>query len=150
MYANYFREALHLSGFGLLAIVCVLVIHLRSPTALVAVIAPLLIAVLCVMAALALAHERLHLLHLIGLFLIVAVGSNYALFFAEQKQMQPQTLASLIIANITTVAGFGLLAFSSVPVLHAIGVTVAPGAVLSLVFSAWWSRSNKKLMESAS
>lgn len=147
LYTNYFREALQLSGFGLLAIVCVLALHLRSPAALIAVIAPVLIAVLCVMAALALAQERLHLLHLIGLFLIVAVGSNYALFFAQNKRMQPQTLASLLIANITTVAGFGLLALSSVPVLHAIGVTVAPGAVLSLIFSAWWSRSNEKPAE---
>lgn len=147
MYTNYFREAMHLSEFGLLAIVCVLAIHLRSAAALIAVIAPLFIAVLCVMAALALAHERLHLLHLIGLFLIVAVGSNYALFFAKQKQMLAQTLASLLIANITTVAGFGLLALSSVPVLHAIGITVAPGAVLSLIFSAWWSRANEKSME---
>ena len=32
--------------------------------------------------------------------------------------------------------GFGVLAWSSVPVLHAIGVTVGPGAVLALVLSA--------------
>ncbi|HSB95251.1 MAG TPA: hypothetical protein VLC91_02315, partial [Spongiibacteraceae bacterium] len=54
--------------------------------------------------------------------------------------LQPQTLASLSIANITTVAGFGLLAFSTVPVLQAIGITVGPGAVLALIFSALWWR----------
>ena len=45
-------------------------------------------------------------------------------------------LASLLCANLTTVAGFGLLAFSTVPVLQAIGITVGPGAILALVFSA--------------
>jgi predicted exporter len=139
LYSGYFREALHLSLFGLAAICCVLALHLRSLRDLGNVIAPLSIAVLAVMAALVLAGQRLHLLHLIGLFLIVAVGSNYALFFARTR-LQPQTLASLLIANITTVAGFGLLAFSTVPVLQSIGITVGPGAILALIFSALWSR----------
>jgi len=34
------------------------------------------------------------------------------------------------------VIGFGLLAFSSVPVLHDIGLTVATGTILALGFSA--------------
>ena len=46
------------------------------------------------------------------------------------------TLASLVIANICTVMGFGLLSFSQVPVLVALGTTVAPGAFLALIFSA--------------
>jgi predicted exporter len=46
------------------------------------------------------------------------------------------TLASLVIANAATVVGFGVLASSSVPILAALGSTVAPGALLALVFSA--------------
>ncbi|HSB96881.1 MAG TPA: MMPL family transporter, partial [Spongiibacteraceae bacterium] len=83
LYSGYFREALHLSLFGLAAIGIVLAAHLRSLRRLGNVIAPLSIAVLLVMATLVLAQQRLNLLHLIGLFLIVAVGSNYALFFAR-------------------------------------------------------------------
>jgi predicted exporter len=40
------------------------------------------------------------------------------------------------IANLSTVIGFGLLSFSQVPVLEALGTTVAPGAFLALLFSA--------------
>jgi predicted exporter len=73
--------------------------------------------------------------------LIVAVGSNYALFFdrgaAEHAHAQlPLTLASLLIANASTVIGFGVLAFSRVPVLSDLGTTVAPGALLALWFAA--------------
>jgi predicted exporter len=139
LYTNYFREALHLSLYGLFAICVVFAVHLHSVRTFVDVIAPLAIAVLLVMAALVLIDQRLNLLHLIGLFLIVAVGSNYALFFVRGEP-QPQTLASLAIANITTVAGFGLLAFSTVPVLHAIGATVGPGVILALVCAALWSQ----------
>jgi len=141
LYAGYLREAMVFSLAGLLAIAVLLLAALRSVKRVARVMAPLLIAVLVVVAGLALAGQALTLLHLVGLLLTVAVGSNYALFFDRGRQeaggkIAPRTLASLLFANIATVAGFGLLAFSKVPVLQAIGVTVAPGAVLALVFSA--------------
>jgi predicted exporter len=85
--------------------------------------------------------ERLTILHLVGMLLIVAVGSNYALFFDDEAARRRTasaalTLASLAIANLSTVIGFGLLAFSQVPVLEALGETVAPGTFLALIFSA--------------
>ena len=41
-----------------------------------------------------------------------------------------------MIANLSTVIGFGLLSFSQVPVLVALGTTVAPGTFLALLFAA--------------
>jgi predicted exporter len=143
LYAEYLREAMAFSLAGLAAIVILLLAALRSVKRVARVMAPLLIAVLVVVAGLALFGQKLTLLHLVGLLLTVAVGSNYALFFDLGRQEvetpsveQAITLASLVFANFATVAGFGLLAFSPVPVLQAIGVTVAPGAVLALAFSA--------------
>jgi predicted exporter len=97
--------------------------------------------VLAVAAGLVLAGQQLTILHLVGMLLIVAVGSNYALFFdgeaaAQRAPNSALILASLVIANISTVIGFGLLSFSQVPVLVALGTTVAPGAFLALLFSA--------------
>ncbi len=85
------------------------------------------------------------ILHLVGLLLVVAVGSNYALFFDRtdsRTTILPRTLASMLFANLTTVTGFGLLAFSSVSILQALGVTVAPGVILTLVYSAIFSRQS--------
>jgi len=106
------------------------------------VLLPLLLAVVLVVGGLHLAGQQLHLLHLIGMLLIVAVGSNYALFF-NQADRQPDgtTLVSMAVANLTTAIGFGTLALSSVPVLHAIGVTVGPGAILALLLSAAFAGS---------
>jgi predicted exporter len=50
-------------------------------------------------------------------------------------------LASLGLANLCTVIGFGLLCFSGVPVLEALGTTVAPGTLLALVFAAALTRA---------
>jgi predicted exporter len=45
-----------------------------------------------------------------------------------------------VVANLATVLTFGVLAFSSVPVLSALGTTVAPGTLLALLFSAVLAR----------
>jgi predicted exporter len=146
LYAAYTTEAIHLSLAGGLAIVVLLLIALRSPLRVMRVLAPLLLAVLIVAAGLASSGVRLTILHLVGMLLIVAVGSNYALFFDRQAdlhaaQSESLTLASLVIANASTVIGFGLLSFSQVPVLVALGTTVAPGAFLALLFAAVLSRA---------
>jgi predicted exporter len=141
LYARYLTEAIHLSLAGVLAIGVLLSIALRSARRVAGVLAPLLLAVLNVAAGLALCGVQLTILHLVGMLLIVAVGSNYALFFDRQATLhgtggESLTLASLVIANASTVIGFGLLSFSQVPVLVALGTTVAPGAFLALLFAA--------------
>ncbi len=138
LYSDYLRDAMRLSLGGALAIVVLLLIALRSPGRVARVLAPLVLAVLVVAATLALFQVPLTILHLVGMLLIVAIGSNYALFFdAQQRDGEDsgETLASLCIANACTVLGFGLLSFSGVPVLEALGTTVAPGALLALLFS---------------
>lgn len=142
LYNDYLDEATLLSLAGFAAIVALLAITLRSARRLGAVLLPLLLAVILVIAGVHLAGEQLHLMHLIGMLLIVAVGSNYALFFdraGKEHRLDAPTLASMAIANLTTAIGFGTLALSSVPVLHAVGITVGPGAVLALLLSACFS-----------
>jgi predicted exporter len=143
LYAHYLRQAVSLSLVGVAAI-CVLLALALSPLRALRVVAPLALAVLTVAACLAAAGERLGILHVVGMLLIIAVGSNYALFFDRLSRRGPEavprTLASLAIANLATVAGFGVLAFSGVPVLAALGRTVAPGALLALLYSAWLAR----------
>ncbi len=141
LYGSYLAEAIHLSLAGFLALTVLLLIALRSPLRVARVLAPLVLAVLTVVAGLAIAGVHLSILHLVGMLLIVAVGSNYALFFDRQANSaevgnEALTLASLVIANASTVIGFGLLSFSQIPVLVALGTTVAPGTFLALLFAA--------------
>lgn len=141
LYSSYLSEVVRLSLAGFAGIIVLLAIFMRSPARTARVVAPLALAVLTVTAGLVLAGQQLTILHLIGMLLIVAVGSNYALFFDRRSNdphagSTPLTLASLVVANAATVLGFGVLGFSSVPVLSALGSTVAPGAFLALVFSA--------------
>ena len=162
LYSGYLHEAIQLSLGGLVVIIGLLLVVFRSPTRVLRIIAPLAAAVITVVAGLILAGQQLIILHLVGLLLVVAVGSNYALFFdrADHPVSSPvspreetmvetkpidhmiasRTLASMLFANLSTVAGFGLLSFSNVSILEAMGVTVAPGVILALIYSAIFTR----------
>jgi len=137
LYSGYLHEAILLSLGGLAALVGLLLWVFRSPLRVLRIVVPLAAAVVTVTAGLAVFGQQLIILHLVGLLLVVAVGSNYALFFDRaDSAVSPRTLASMLFANLTTVAGFGLLAFSNVSILQAMGVTVAPGVILALIYAA--------------
>ena len=77
-----------------------------------------------------------------ALLLVLGIGLNYALFFERtplDDAERARTRMSLAVCSISTVATFGFLALSATPVLHAIGSTVALGALLSLLVSALWA-----------
>jgi predicted exporter len=152
LYERYLGQAQAQALLGALAVVALIAFTLRSPRRLLAVCQPLVLAVLLAMGALALAEVSLGILHLVGLLLVVAVGSNYALFFdmlqqqgtaAQRLGADDDTLASLVLANLTTVTSFGLIAMSGIPALRAIGLVVAPGALLALLLAAAFARPHK-------
>lgn len=139
LYGSYLREAVINSLLGAAGIAALLLVSLRSPRRVLNVAAPLAAAALATCGVLALAGVELSIFHLVGLVLVVAVGSNYSLFFdreATPGQDRSRTIVSVMFAAVTTVIAFGLLAFSKIPVLSALGSTVGLGAAMALVFSA--------------
>ncbi|HYP86246.1 MMPL family transporter [Variovorax sp.] len=143
LYARYLSEAFVQVLLGALGVVVLLGLYLRSLRRLLAVCRPLVGAVLLTLGAQAVLGVPLGILHLVGLLLVVAVGSNYALFFDQLRETgraDEDTLASLLLANLTTVVSFGLIALSEIPSLSAIGRVVAPGALLALLLSAAFAR----------
>lgn len=148
LYARYLHEAGLQALLGALAVCVLLALHLRSLKRLWRIAQPVAAAVLIVLALFSASGAALGILHLVGLLLTVAIGSNYALFFDQIRARQDaapsgaplvidnDTLASLALANLTAVISFCLLASSNIPALFAIGQVVAPGILLSLVLSA--------------
>jgi predicted exporter len=139
LYARYLNQAMWQAIAGALAVCALLALHLRSARRLLKVVEPIAASVVLVLAALTAGGAALGILHLVGLLLVVAIGSNYALFFDHLRETgaaDADMLASLALANLTTVCSFGLLALSSIPALYAIGEVVAPGALLCLLLSA--------------
>lgn len=139
IYRNYLHETLTLSLTGALVIVFLLAVSLGKMRRVYSVLAPLAAAVITTTALLVGFGQKLTIFNLVGLLLVVAIGSNYSLFFERQNassRVRERTISSLVLANLSTVIGFGTLSFSRIPILHGIGATVGIGAFLSLVFSA--------------
>ena len=139
LYRGYRLRALGFAILGVVAIVVLLMVTLRSVRRSWDVVAPLAAAVLVTTGILLATGARLNIFHLVALLLVVGVGSNYTLFFERGNPgaNDPQrTATSVLICNLSTVIGFGVLGFAATPVLSAIGMTVATGAFLSMVFAA--------------
>lgn len=71
--------------------------------------------------------------NLLALILILGIGIDYTLFFAEQKTQvnNPNTLLAITLSAITTVLSFGLLALSETQAIHGFGITVLSGIMVA-------------------
>jgi predicted exporter len=102
------------------------------------VIAPMSLATLLVLAVLRAAGIPLSLFHLVALTLAAGLGLHYALFFerrAPDAAEARRTLHATLMCVSSAVLVFGLLATSSLPVLRAIGLTVALGVAFHFCLS---------------
>ena len=116
---------------------------LRSPRRVVRVLLPMALTTLLVLAVLRALGVELNLFHLIGLILAAGLGLDYGLFFehaGDSHADQLRTLHGLLVCSVMTLLVFSLLGLSSIPVLRAIGSTVALGVVCNFVLALLISR----------
>jgi predicted exporter len=67
----------------------------------------------------------LNLFHLLGAFLGVCLTHNYSIFSATSAYRGEAPPVSVRMSALTTAASFGVLALSGIPVVRALGSTVA-------------------------
>lgn len=134
-----------LAALGVAAVLLTLTvwIALRQPRRVVRVLLPMALTTLLILAVLRGTGVELNLFHLVALILAAGLGLDYALFFdhaGEDRADQLRTLHALIVCSLMTLLVFSLLAFSSIPVLRAIGTTVALGVFANFVLALLVSR----------
>ncbi|MHB8447558.1 MAG: MMPL family transporter [Rudaea sp.] len=102
------------------------------------VLAPMSLATLLAIAVLRICGVPLSLFHLVAITLAAGLGLHYALFFerpvADAAEAR-RTLHATLVCVAAAVLVFGLLATSTVPVLRAIGATVALGVAFHFILS---------------
>jgi predicted exporter len=141
MVDGYLGESLRQVALGAGLIAFLLVVGLRSAVRAGRVIAPCLAALALATAVLVALGTRISVFHLVALLLVLGIGLNYALFLENagtNDEQRERTRQALALCVATTVITFGVLAFSTTPVLRAIGATVALGAVLALALAVAW------------
>ena len=75
----------------------------------------------------------LNLFHLLGAFLGVCLTHNYSIFSATSAYRREPPPVSVRLSALTTAASFGVLALSGIPVVRALGSTVALMVIAALV-----------------
>lgn len=140
---EYRGRVLAAMAVALVLLVATVWIALRQPRRVWRVLLPTLLTLLVIVAVLRLAGVELTLFHLVALILAAGLGLDYALFFehaGEDRADQIRTLHAVLVCSLMTLLVFSLLALSSIPVLRAIGTTVALGVLCNFVLSLFVAR----------
>ena len=72
-----------------------------------------------------------------GLLLTSALGVDYAVYAQSVGSPATTRFCGMLLAALTTVMSFGILAFSSTPAVAAFGLCVALGIAFSLALATW-------------
>lgn len=96
-----------------------------------------LAAVSVAFASAALFSPGINLFHVAALLLVFGIGVDYAVFgYFCHRQEASYTLLAIVLAGVTTLLGFGLLALSQTPAIADFGFTLAVGTVATLLLAA--------------
>jgi predicted exporter len=125
---------------SLLAVQIVLYGGLRRVEAVARVMGPVLLSVTATLGLLAALGIPISVFHILSLILVAGLGMDYGLFFSRHGNEGTVTFRATILCNLTTASVFFVMVFSSIPILHGIGLTVAAGSFLALVASAAFAR----------
>ncbi len=121
-----------------LLLVLTITFALRSPRRAWHVLAPMTLATFLVLAVERLAGIEISLFHLVALILAGGLGLHYALFFERDTgdpAEQRRTLHATIVCVLSALLVFGMLAWATIPVLRAIGLTVSLGVAFHFCLS---------------
>lgn len=139
--SNYQQTALYRLLLGS-AVIGLILFFTRSGSRAVMILLPVFMAVLLSLSIQILLGTHLTLFHILALLLIVGIGLDYSLFFDRRWTSNEDNfhrLHGIFISAASTLITFGILAFSDIPILSALGQTVSFGVlgcfVLTLVFN---------------
>jgi predicted exporter len=125
-------------GIAALLLCIAVTLALRGPRRALHVLGPMTLATLLVLVVLRACGISLSLFHLVSLTLAAGLGLHYALFFERRtgdEREDLRTLHATLVCVASALLVFGVLALSSVPVLRAIGLTVALGVAFHFTLS---------------
>jgi predicted exporter len=137
---EYQKSTIVLLGWGLLAVLCLLALRYREPRRTFVSFLPSLLAAGATVSVLTLAGRGLDLISLTALLFVVSMGVDYSVFLVDANdEPNPRAIAAAlcgaILACVSTVVAFGLLAISPHPVLSNLGLTAAVGVATSLLLA---------------
>lgn len=100
-----------------------------------AVMAPPVIAAIASLGIPGLLGLPISLFNIMAQLLVLGIGVDYGVFFRETGHDGESTMLAIALSAVTTILGFGLLAFSATAAIHAFGLTVMIGITVAVLLS---------------
>ncbi len=144
--AAYRERILHAFGIAVVLLVATVLVAFRDVRRAWHVLAPMTLATILVLAVLRACGVSMSLFHLVALTLAAGLGLHYALFFeriAPDAAEARRTLHATLVCVVSALLVFALLAWSSLPVLRAIGLTVSLGVGFHFCLSILMARETR-------
>lgn len=106
----------------------------RTPRALLLISVPLMTTLLT-LSLLSFYGISINLFHIFGCYLILGLGMDYSIFSYAEGLKDKISQRSIWLSAMTSGVSFGLLGFSSTPMVQAFGVTLLIGCFFNLLFA---------------
>jgi predicted exporter len=129
--------------FGLASLLFSIKYGLRLALAIVSVPA---LSVLLTLACLGLVGSSISLFHALALILVLGIGIDYSLFFAEAKHTSRGVMMAIFMSACSTLLAFGLLALSQTHAIHFFGLTLLFGISFSFLLAPFISFVTRKTL----
>ncbi|WP_351077647.1 MMPL family transporter [Shewanella sp. CAL98-MNA-CIBAN-0140] len=111
-----------------------------------AIVAVPALSVLLTLACLGLVGSSISLFHALALILVLGIGIDYSLFFAEAKHTSRGVMMAIFMSACSTLLAFGLLALSQTNAIHFFGLTLLFGISFAFLLAPFISFITRKTL----
>jgi predicted exporter len=143
-YRENMQKMLFVAAMVIFAFLLIYFTIKRDFSTAISVIIPPFLTLILVQGILGFFGVEQNLMHGVGQLLVLGIGIDYAVFRALSKSRSDETNFALLLSCLTSFMAFGLLLFTTTAALKSMGQVVAPGIVLSYLFS-WLVKRERKL-----
>lgn len=91
----------------------------------------------------------LNLFHVLGLFVVLGLGVDYAVFLREGAASRAATVLAISLSTVGAALSYGLLAFSATPFIRAIGLTLLIGVACTWLLALLLQRPTAQSVSAA-
>lgn len=134
LFSNYRELATLMLLLACLAIFALLLAKYTIKIAYHVIFAPIIAASVAIIVTTLIAGS-FNLFSTLALFLVVGIGIDYGLFYAEAQSRSIYIHLAVTLSATTTFLSFGLLSLSETPAIHAFGLTMLTGILTVFLLS---------------
>ena len=137
-------QAEYLFVYALIALTIglILIYGLKS---IFSLIVPVTLALCSTFALQAWIGVEINLFSIMGVFLILGIGVDYAIFYRQGHGHSNVVSMALFLCMMSTLLGFGLLSLSHTYAIHCFGLTVLFGVIFSFIYATIFTPADPKL-----